>query len=392
MTRFWPFPINWRDSLICADTFRTQIIVSRDKTEQRIAILDEPRRTFSFLVTVHAGKYRKLMQEMVQGAARDWWVRDPTTSVPVVSGVLSGGNSITPVSIAPWMTVGRKVVLSVRDLSELFTISAVGVDLTFVETFTTDWPASTRVSLAQNAWIEVGSQSDIFTDNVAEMKLTFEIVPGSGPVEILESALTVFNDREVFLEKPNWGNTPENVFNAFRESVDYGKGRISNFVMADFLPIMRQSTYLSRDRAKLNSMRHFFLRQSGQQGEFYMPTWTQDIIPMSNLVSGGDTLVAEGIELHDAYHADPAYHAIILFLTDGSVLIRLISEMGTSMGNSVLTMTQSWGSNILLAEIRMVCWLPLWRLASDALTIEWLTGQVGQTVLSMRMMKDMGGA
>jgi len=290
------------------------------------------------------------------------------------------------------MTVGRKVVLSVRDLSELFTISAVGVDLTFVETFTTDWPASTRVSLAQNAWIEVGSQSDIFTDNVAEMKLTFAIVPGSGPVEILESALTVFNDREVFLEKPNWGNTPENVFNAFRESVDYGKGRISNFVMADFLPIMRQSTYLSRDRAKLNSMRHFFLRQSGQQGEFYMPTWTQDIIPMSNLVSGGDTLVAEGIELHDAYHADPAYHAIILFLTDGSVLIRLISEMGTSMGNSVLTMTQSWGSNILLAEIRMVCWLPLWRLASDALTIEWLTGQVGQTVLSMRMMKDMGGA
>lgn len=392
MTRFWPFPINWRDSLICVDTFRTQIIVSRDKTEQRIALLDEPRRTFSFLVTVHADKYRKLMREMVQGAARDWWVRDPTTSVPVVSGVLSGGDTITPILLAPWMTIGRKVVLSMRDRSELFTISAVGVDLTFVETFTSDWPASTRVSLAQNAWIEVGSESDIFTDNVAEMKLTFAVVPGSGPVEIPEPALTVFNSREVFLKKPNWGNTLEGVFNAFREPVDYGKGRIANFVMADFLPIGRQSTYLSRNREELNSMRQFFLRQSGQQGEFYMPTWTQDIIPASNLAAAGNTLVVGGTELYDAYHDDPAYHAVILFLVGGAVLIRLISGMGINMGNSVLTMTQSWGSNISQAEIRMVCWLPLWRLASDALTIEWLTGQVGQTVLSMRMMKDQGVA
>ena len=391
MTRFWPFAPNWRNSVNANYEFRTTTLTSRKKREQRIALRNEPRMTFSFLTTVHRDAYQALVREVTQGANEDWWVMDPTTSVGISTGVPSGGDTVVPVAITSWMMVGRKVVLSAGSRLELFTVNGVGATLSFEETFTAAWPAWTKVSLARRGWLTPTSSVVLPTNNTAEMTANIEVIPGLDPMEVPEEATEIFNGREVFLKRPNWQETPQDTLEAFREVVDYGKGRIGSFSMADFLPVTRRFTYLGKSRAELESIRQFFLRATGQQGEFYMPTWTNDITPKIALVSGQNTLRVAGSAFHDAYAEDTIHKALSVILTDGSMLFRTIASVTTDSGDSVLTLGADWPQDIQLPDIISVCWLPVWRLMSDTLSVEWLTDEKGQTVLTAKMLEDLPG-
>ena len=391
MTRFWPFPPNWRNSVNVNYEFRTQTLTSREKREQRIALRNEPRMSFSFLTTVHRNTYQALAREVTQGLAGDWWVMDPTTGVGVVAGAPAGGDTITPNVIMPWMTVGRKVVLAAGSRIALFTINGVGAALSFEETFEQAWPAWTKINLARRGWIAPTSTMTLPVNNLAEMTVNFETMPGSEPVQIIEPPTALFNGREIFLKRPNWQETPQATLEAYREIVDYGKGRIGSFSMADFLPVTRKFTYHGKDRTELESIRQFFLRMTGQQGEFYMPTWADDITPKAGLVSGQNTLRVDGLAFRDAYQDDTIHKAIAVLRSNGSMLFRSVTGISADDGGSIVTVGSAWPANIPVTDIVSISWMPVWRLMSDTLSVEWLTDEKGQLVLTMKMLEDLPG-
>lgn len=388
MTRFWPFAPNWRNSVNANYEFRTTTLTSRQKREQRIALRDEPRMTFSFLTTVHRDAYQALVREVTQGATEDWWVMDPTTGVGVSAGVPSGGDTITPLVVMPWMTVGRKVVLSAGSRIELFTIDGVGATLSFEETFTSAWPSWTKINLARRGWLTPSSSMVLPLNNTAEMTVNIEVMPGSDPVEIPEAATAIFNGREVFLKKPNWQETPQDTLEAFREIVDYGKGRIGSFSMADFLPVTRRFTYHGKSRTELESIRQFFLRATGQQGEFYMPTWTEDLSLSASLQAGSREMRVKGAGIYAAYHNDRIRQAIAVHKIDGSWLFQTVAGMRVEGNDTVITSSDPWSEDLTIGGVRSVCWMPVWRLMSDTLSVEWLTDEKGQVVLTSKMLPD----
>lgn len=391
MTKLWPTPINWRASVPYNHEFRTETLVSRAGREQRIALRNEPRRGYSFLTTCHKDQYRALVRSLTEGQAEDWWVGDPTTSVGVVSGVPSGGSTITPKEIAPWMTPGRKVVLTAGSRLGLFTIDTVGASLTFDETFSAAWPVWTKITLARRAYLKTDMATAVESSTTVELTVTVEVIPGSDPIEIPESPLVTFNGREVFLKKPNWREKISDNFLAGREAVDYGRGRIASFKMLDFVERTRRAIYLGRDRAELNAIYQFFLRRFGQQGEFYAPTWMEDIVPKTALASGQATMRVAGTDFHAAYADDTIHKALVVILHSGQMIYRTISSMAINSGDTVITCGGLWESNIALTDIRMVCWLPVWRFVSDTLTLEWMTDEKGQTAIAMKTLEDLPG-
>ncbi len=451
MTRFWPFAPNWRNSVNVNYEFRTTTLTSRGKREQRIALRDEPRMSFNFLTTVHRDAFQALVREVTQGLSGDWWVMDPTKTIKSHGGVVSVPNSVfgaaEPVLVdggsvvtdndtvltnpsyskaivllkkdlpLDWLFPADKVCLWANGRMEMRTVHSVydmngalfadresriyvdSVPITgksevvFVR-FVEDvdfYPAGTRVGFIRRGWIAPTSTLTMPVNNLAEITVTFNVMPGSEPDQTIESPTTVFNGREIFLKRPNWQETPQDTMEAFREIVDYGKGRIGSFSMADFLPVTRRFTYLGKSRAELESIRQFFLRMTGQQGEFYMPTWTDDITPKIALVSGQNTLWVAGTAFHDAYAEDTIHKALVVVRTNGDMLCRTITSMATNSGDSVLTLGANWPEDIPLTDIVSVCWLPVWRLMSDTLSVEWLTDEKGQTVLTMKMLEDLPG-
>lgn len=392
MSRFWNLPVNWRKSYEVSLDFRTEILKSRSGKEQRRALRQTPRKTIEYLVTCTKERYRILAEHMAKGQGATFDVGDLSLAVTAPDGAPLSGDRIAVESVPFWATVGAMIVLTSGKQIALYTIASIeGSYLVFTGVLAEVWPAGTKVSPALSAYANESLSGRVHTENAVELAVEFKVNPGTDPVETPPAASTTFNGREVFTKKPNYGDAVTLGFVSGREQVDYGQGRIANYLPVKFPMETYKATYLGRDRADIDGIRQFFLRMKGQQGEFYMPTWMADIQPKQALVSSQTTLVVAGTDFANAYAGDTVHKALALYRTNGTVLYRQVSSVAVSGSDSLITCVGTWGSAIALTDIKMVSWMPVWRLASDGLTLEYVTDDVAQTVLAMTTLEDLTG-
>lgn len=415
MERLFPFKPNWRRAVEVDYEFKTNVLTSRKKKEQRIALRQEPRKKYSFLVTAHKDRYQSFMREIVSGWDGLWWVIDPTTSIPTGYAGVAGQNRLAVEVIPDWVHVGQKVILTSGNNIAIHTVSFVDESIYFVEPLNRDWPQTSKISRAQKCWLSQTTQVRLHTSNTVEFSLLAEVDPGSDVLSDTGESTREFNGLEVFLKKPNWTENPQDTLNSFREEVDYGKGRIRSFPMGDFLPLSRRAVYVGRNRLEMSELTDFFARHLGQQKEFYAPTWAHDITFKNPLVYEGNTFTISGVGFYQAYSSDSVRKAIAVKIPRGVIdskgwgfgwglfygapeimapdgyLIRNIVSMTISAGDTVVTVDEPWPFNLALSEIVSVSWLPVWRFAVDSIKAEWLTDEKGQISLVMQMLEDLTG-
>lgn len=394
MPRFWELAPNWRSPYQVTHEFRTDIIESRAKREQRNALRAEPRKRLSFSITVAKDRYRTLQRSLAAGSRQgeDWYVPEVTAGVPTDAVAAAGQATISPATTPFWMAAGVPVVLMDGQRHELATIDSVSSgNLIMEDNFSAAWPLGTKIAPALTGYVSTEITGDGPTNNVIEATVTFNIEVGLDVEETPAAAVATFNGRELFLKRPNWNESLNDVYRSARESIDYGQGRMAHFLPAVFPTLVRKAAFVNRDLVEAEAIRQFFLRMKGQQGEFYMPSGQQDIVPISPLTNGQATLTVAGIDFANAYEDDTVHRAVAVRLIDGTTLYRIVSAINPVAGNSRITFTANWPSTIPVADIVMVSWMPAWRLATDAITFEWLTDSVCQVAITMQTIEDLAG-
>lgn len=387
MARLWDIPVNWRESYSVSLDVKTETITSRSRREQARAWRQTPRKQISHLITCSKERYLLLKQHMSAGQGGEFYVPDMSLVVYTTSGAPVSGDRITVDSVPFWAVAGAKAILMIPGLFVLKTVSSVdGNDIIFEEMFAETWSAGAKVvpALLSNAQTQVDSRA--IGSSIVEATVTFEVQPGTEVPETPDAAGTIFNGREVFEMTPNWADPLSLSFVSGRETVDFDMGRTASFLPSAFPEDQLKANYVRRNSADIKALRHFFLRMFGQQGEFYMPTLMRDIVPKATLSS--NTLTVAGTDFAGAYN-DTVHKAVAVFLNDGTKLYRQVSSLAVSGSDSLLTLATGWGSTIPLSAIRMVSWMPVWRLLSDGLVLEYLTQSVAQTALSMKTLEDL---
>ena len=88
---------------------------------------------------------------------------------------------------------------------------------------------------------------------------------------------------------------------------------------------------------------------------------------------------------------DTIYKDLIIFLEGGSYLMRRVQsiyEVDDTYGNdSIVQVTTAFPSTITPDMIRQICWMPLWRLASDSMTFSFVTDTVCQFAMTMKTLE-----
>lgn len=391
MSRLWDIPVNWRESYSVTLTLKTEPITSRNRHEQRRAWRQTPRKQISHLATCPADRYRMLRRHMSGGQGGSFYVPDLSHVAFATVGASLSADRIAVEAIPYWAVAGAKVVLVSGSTIVLKTIDSIdGDEIVFEEMLTEPWPAGTKVTAALTAYAQTQVDTRAIGSSLVEFNVTFDVDAGSEVAKIPSDPTTLFNGREVFEMKPNWANPLALSFVSGREIVDYEIGRTASFLPSTFPEDQIKAGYLGRNSAEIEAIVDFFLRMMGQQDEFYMPTWMADIVPKASLVSGQATLTVAGTDFAAAYN-DTVHKAVAVFLNDGTTLYRTVSSLAVVGSDSRLTMTSNWGANIPLSAIRMVSWMPVWRLLSDGLVLEFLTQSVAQTTLSMKTLEDLPG-
>ncbi len=389
----WPFPPNIRHGAYeVSREYRTEIIVSRAGKEQRRALRQTPRKRIEYLTGQTGDCLRAFDRSMLTAQRTRLSIPERVRFVRLDAGLAGSATSVVIDPVPAWIVEDAELMLVNGSDHVIRTVaSVVGTTVTFDESEAAAWPAGTRLHPSLQGYLATTIAAPVISPRgVIEVSVSFEVDPGTEPVEDDGAAAATLNGREVFLNRPNrWMPINLGRVQEGAGDVDYGFGRVQRFFPIEFSTRMWEAAYTGCDFDHADDLRQFFDRMKGMRGEFYMPTFQADMIPASALTSAGATITVSGTATASAFNGDTVFAGVAVKKSDGTWLTRTVSSIAPSGGNSVLTVGAAWGENVALADIAMVSWLPVWRFASDILTMSWPREDVAEMRLPFKMIESL---
>lgn len=393
--RVWGFMPNWKDGFEMSLEYRSDIITSRSGKEQRIANRQTPRKEMSFQSVVHEEGFREFIRYMSAWQNLPTMMPEFTRSAHIEAADASD-NEITIIEDADWMIVGQTVGLIKGGIrgSEYVIRRITEVDgntATLNGTLDQDWVAGSRVYPMVSGRISTSITTNQRTNRTAVVAVKFSADPASEIERPVGEPVVTHLDREVFLRRPNWADSMSPEFQAILEKVDYGIGRVTNFQPVRFNDRLHKANYLGLNRESSDDLIRFFMRQSGQVGEFFMPTFTEDLMISAMSAATTSTLRLDGDETAQDYKDGTVYRDLIVFMADGTYFTRHVVDIsvafiGGSPG-SIIQVDEPWPVDITPTNVKQICWMPLWRFNTDLLTVSWVTDQAAEIAMSMKTLE-----
>lgn len=374
--------------------FRTDIFMSHTGVEQRRALRMTPRKSIQFTSTVTGRERRELNRLMNFWQQRQIVLPEYPRQVEMAQPMAAGSNAAQIVGAAPdWLAPGTPVVLVSREAQETRTVATVGGGfVTFSASGASLFPAGSKIIYAVSGYLDTSIGSRRETTQTAVTRIGLAVRPGSDVTPAPGPAPVEMAGHEVWLRKPNWAEAVTLNYEQDRDEVDYGRGQNRIYTPINFSTRTMRLTYLARDFSEAEEARLFFERMRGQAGEFWMPTFEEDLIPKGIVGAGSTTLRIAGTDILQAYQDDRVNRGVAIFDFDEVPLLRRVVDVfliedgdGVDTG---IDLDLPHPFPISTSTVRRISWMPRWRHATDTLTIDWLTSTVAQYQLNIRSLES----
>lgn len=385
----WPFRVNWKAGATEQIAFKTDVVTSRTGREQRRSVRPLPRYSYEWSTWAKADRFRELAGRAYGKAGRSLVLPHPTDRIRLPAPAAASASTLLIDPLPEWLQPGVYAILE-GDTRELIRVQALGTgEITIDGLLLADWPAGTILRRAMYGVLDPAFTMKMRTSDLASFSVRFEADPGDAYQDGPGTAGDVFNGREVFPYRPNWTDGLELGIDSGRETVDYGFGLIAHTLPLRAPLATVKGTYLARSWDEAKAIKQFFIRQQGQRGEFFMPTWTNDIIPRSNVQT--NTIITEGLADYYRYKDEMIHRAVVLRETDGTLHYnRIIAVADNGSGHTRFTVESLWPEVFQLKQIKSICFMPLTRFLNDTITIDWQTGEVANFVLTFKQLEYQG--
>lgn len=389
----WPFKPNWAHPYRIVYNYKTEILETENGREQRRAYRQSPRRRLEHTTTLlNADQLRRYKHMMARSHDRVFVFPERTRFAVAAVGMPPNLTVMQFEAVPPWVLPSMTVVLEYGDTLEMRTIEVVTeTTVEFAAATATTWPAGTRMFAAMSGYLAPTLEAPRHTDAVADVTVAFNAQPGADLLPEVPRPTVFLAGRPVLLDRWNWARDVSYT-NEHRVSVvDFDFGRTRQFSPLDFATIIQQTTYLQRSPEQADRLLDFYRYLRGQWGEFFQPTWEHDMDMLTEAVVGSQNITMVGRAVYDTYRDDTVHRAIMIRLHDGRLVLREVSELalsgGTDEENTIFTVTEPWEFAFSPADVALISWMPLRRLASDGLTMEWITTDVAECQLSTRSLE-----
>lgn len=331
----WTIPANWERNVLEEVAYRTEVLTSRDGTEQRIAQRVNPRYSFSFDVRVGRSRAAELERLLAKRHAYNFRFAHPRASA----------------------------------LSDRGHPGAAG----FTGRFDGEIQVTARTDRVLDAQLRIAVNPGVYTGDY----LTGYTHP---PADTFHEGL------EVFTLKPNWAEPVRLNFAQFTEILDRQRGVTGFNAPRRFTDRMVQFGLMIRNEDQENRIRGVFERARGQQGEFYMiDPLSAQFSPVTSL-SGGTTFTIPGRAVADRFASERIYRNIAIRTTAGTIY-RRVTSIALVSGNSQINVTPALPA-LLASEIIGIHWLLKVRFAADTLSFSWETDTVARMTINVRPLED----
>ena len=402
MTVFLPIVPNWRNGVRDTYEFKTDVFASRDGSEQRRSLRENPRRTIEAALLLDGERLRAFSDAINTAKDGKVEVSDFSADRATVLETVADGATVLKVDHIPqWLSGGVVCCLVTGRKSRKVQIDFVS-ETNVVLTAGVSGSVGSGAHLLPFVAASIGNSAtlSLHTLQVATSSLKFDVTPGSvvrvaddlpfdsssagDSVQSFGPAAMLFG-RYVLLRKPNFLNQPQMQFSLKFETVDYERGIVKTFTPVPIVSRTLTATHLAASRADAMALLDIFMRCRGRAGEIYVPTWGSDFPTVVS--AAGDGIVVSGTDFYDTYHGDKAHAAVLIRAKDGTLHPFEITGMAASSGNTTVQMHASHG--LAANDIDVISWMFVSRFAQDAFTIEWVTNQVANISLSFVTLENL---
>jgi hypothetical protein len=386
--RLWAFQPDWSRGFDVKRSYKTDIFTSRDGTEQRRAIRNDPRISAEYR-TVLSGDDLRAAEHHLRA-----WQNKPVV-VPDfarwarLTGSSSGGASALTVSPMPaWVAAGQPLVLCKASVQEEVIVDSVaGTTINLVDPLVNAWATGDVLRPSFFGLFGGNISSSRLNGSAAAIDVTIDCYPGGEPPRATGTAWASLNSIEVFTPQADYagGLLVGHVWPV--DQVDYGIGRTAQFRPVDFMARTLEADFNGLSVALATELEQFFDRMKGRRTAFYLPTWESDFALVGSASSGSSTFTASGSALATDFGSvdyTAVNEGVAVCLTDGTVLYRRITDIAASGGNSVVTVNSAWGVSLSSANVARISRMPLSRFASDEMTTSWRTPLTASTRLTFQ--------
>ena len=392
--RLWPFTPNWSQSFTQQWEYKTEIITSRSGREQRLATRSTPRKSVEFTCQAAGDRLRDLNRMLSKFQHVDHVVPDIPRHVRALTPVTAAPGMFAVSDTPSWLKPNMLVVLVSGRKIDMRYVSAVGLgSITLEDEGTLDFDVDTKICYAF-----VGNLSDSLTtrrltNEATEIAVRFDARPGREDEPDYGTPAETYLGREVFLTRPTWSDAVQIDYTRPTEIIDFGRGVVRRYNPVGYGSRLFRATWLNADYTITHEIEKLFLRMRGQRGEFLMPTFEDDLPVALDINNATAIIRIKGTEAADIFANDRVFKNIMVLLKDGTRIYRRVATaftVGDVHGDdTIFQLTQLWSSNIAVSDIHMVCWMPVCRFASDAITIEWLTDTKSRIQLAIKTLEDL---
>lgn len=397
--QFFALP-NWTTPVTKQWSYLSDIAAGRTLKEQRRQLRETPRISLSYQHTMLPHRLRAYTRFFADAPDQLTSMPDWVSKAETI-GVTTIGSQVFNVGTVPaWAAVGQLVFIQAPQGNKdedpevsITAIDSIGAgSITVTATSTREWPVGTIIYKGFVGRLSDDTQASLVTNFAGESTIEFEIDPSQEALSAEPAATEFFLSREVLTLNNNWARVPTITFSKPREVVDFGRGRVQTDSFQTGTRFNLELGFLGLDLDNTLEVESFFRRQLGRVKEFWRSTGVPDILVSEmteDLTAGSSALTLSTTELFDIYSEDTFHKAIEIRLKDGTVLRKSILDWTTLQDpdRTQIVFNETFVDEVLREDIDQISWLLLWRLASDDMSMEWLTDQTGQTVLTLRSLE-----
>ncbi len=378
VARLWPHLPDWSGGFDVRRGFKTDIIASRNNTEQRRAIRTDPRISVEYRTVVSDDDFRDAKHFLRAWQNKPAIIPDFARWATTTAQSNSGTSALTVSPMPVWAVAGQNLILcGAGNVMERVQVSSIaGTTINLEDTLDATWASGSVLRPTFFGLLDgkIGARRP--TRGAAEIDVTLDCYPGGEPARDAGTAWATYNSREIFTLVPD-DSGPPSVSSLWPvERVDFDVGRTAEFRPIDRAETLVECSFRGSSPTETAEVEQFFDRMKGRRTSFYMPTFEKDFEMVGTAGSGTATVTVEGNDLF-ADFGSVDYSAedmgLAICLTSGTNLYRRITDIASSAGNSVITVDANWGTGLNSGNVARISWMPVRRFAADEMVTGWKT-------------------
>jgi hypothetical protein len=357
--------------------WRTDVITSRNGSEQRIALRIVPRQQFSVGYLADSDEEVQYWKfELVRNLDSSWTLPLWAESEKITMAVTAGDNTVD--ADFSLMDDAFSLIFLILhpngETYEVFSISGRSATTAtrLAGTFSDDFPLGSVLIPIESSFVQNNSGYSPLRNNAA--RLTVDFVSKTNRTLEAKGAdpLTVYNTR-VVLEKCPLDEASKQIFSQNLERLDFG-GKIQIKSVQSFANIDNGRSYTSLGKLDRQNWKAFLDAVRGQQKSFYTPTYRHDMTVLTQPSVGGLTFIVDDeANAAGGWENIESHLHLAIETADGDTQYKemdLTTTVDNLDGTHTVGLTTGLTATVDGSTINKVSFLELCRLGSDTVEID----------------------